>query len=109
MKKNVLALMVSLAMITTSNTIRSFNSHPPRLTIIIVVDQFSYNYIFNKLNQHFKFGLRYLLDEGVNYTNAYMPHGRPSTATGHAGLNTGTYAKIWIYPQCVVHFLKELK
>lgn len=69
-----------------------FNSNPPRLTVILIVDQFAYNYI-NKLNRHFKYGLRDLLDKGVIYTNAFMPHGRPGTAPGHALFSTGTYAK----------------
>jgi predicted AlkP superfamily pyrophosphatase or phosphodiesterase len=70
----------------------SYNTRPPRLTVVLVIDQFAYSYI-NKLYPQLKYGLRYLLDNGVVYTNAYMPHALPSTATGHAGLNTGTCAK----------------
>ena len=69
-----------------------YNTRPPRLTVVLVVDQFAHHYI-NKLYPQLKHGLRYLLDNGVVYTNAHMPHGQPSTATGHAGLNTGTCAK----------------
>ncbi|HSC25524.1 MAG TPA: alkaline phosphatase family protein [Candidatus Babeliales bacterium] len=70
----------------------AYNNNPPRLTVILVVDQCAYSY-FNKLMPHFKYGLKYLMENGVVYTNAYMPHGQPGTATGHAGLNTGTCAK----------------
>src|SRR6266446_1474998 len=69
-----------------------YNTRPPRLTVVLVIDQFAYHYI-NKLYPQLKYGLRYLLDNGVVYTNAHMPHAQPSTATGHAGLNTGTYAE----------------
>ncbi len=73
-------------------SVLGYNARPPRLTVVLVVDQFAHHYI-NKLYPHLKHGLRYLLDNGVVYTNAHMPHGQPSTATGHAGLNTGTCAK----------------
>ena len=63
----------------------------PKLTIIFVVDQLAQHY-FTKLQSHFRGGLKYLLENGVVYTNAHHPHGKPATATGHAVLNTGTYA-----------------
>ena len=69
-----------------------YNTRPPRLAVVLVIDQFSYNYI-NKLYPQLKYGLRYLLDNGVVYTNAFMPHAQAGTATGHAGLNTGTCAE----------------
>jgi len=64
----------------------------PRLTVIFVVDQFAYSYI-NKLKPFFKGGLKLFLDEGVVYENAYYPHAMPATATGHAALATGVFAK----------------
>ena len=68
-----------------------FNSNPPKLTIVLVIDQFAQSYL-NKLAPHFKFGLKYLLDHSVVYTNAIMENGQPGTATGHACLNTGVPA-----------------
>ena len=64
----------------------------PKLTAIIVVDQFAHHY-FLKLSSHFKHGLKFFTKNGVVYSNAYMPHGIPTTATGHTGLNTGAFAK----------------
>lgn len=89
MRKIVYFLIVCVFAIQSGS---SYNTHPPRLVVNIVVDQFSYDYI-NKLYPYLKYGLRYLLENGVVYTNAFMPHGQPGTATGHAGLNTGTYAQ----------------
>lgn len=66
-------------------------SKPP-LTIIIVIDQFAYHYI-PKMKPHWHDGFRRLFDGGIRYENAYMPHGMTATAPGHAGLNTGTFAK----------------
>ena len=65
---------------------------PPKLTVIIVVDQFGYHYI-PKLYPHLQYGLKTLLDKGIVYENTYLPHGMPATGTGHTGFNTGTYAK----------------
>ena len=42
---------------------------------------------------YLNYGLKVLLDKGVVYTNAYWPHGTPSTGPGHAALNTGVYGK----------------
>src|SRR6266478_7571633 len=84
MKRYILALVLHTSMI-------AYNTKPPRLAVILIIDQFAYRYI-TKLYPHLKHGLRYLLDNGVVYTNAHMPHGQPGTSTGHAGLNTGTCA-----------------
>jgi len=65
---------------------------PPKLTVIIVVDQLAYHYM-PKLYPHLQYGLKTLLDKGIVYENTYLPHGMPATGTGHTGLNTGTYAK----------------
>jgi len=64
----------------------------PRLTVIFVIDQFAYSYI-PKLKQKLHGGLGFLLSKGVVYENAYYPHAKPATATGHAALNTGVFPK----------------
>jgi predicted AlkP superfamily pyrophosphatase or phosphodiesterase len=64
----------------------------PKLTVVIVIDQFGYHYI-PKLYPHLQYGLKTLLDKGIVYENSYLPHGMPATGTGHTGLNTGAYAK----------------
>ena len=67
------------------------NVRPPRLTVVIVVDQFAHHYI-DKLYPYLKYGLRYLIDHSVYYTNANWHSGQPGTAGGHASLNTGVCA-----------------
>jgi len=64
----------------------------PKITVVIVVDQFAHHYLA-KLKPHFKYGFKKLLDKGVCYENAYFPHGCPSTAPGHASLATGALPK----------------
>jgi len=69
----------------------SLDVKPPRITIIITVDQFGHEY-FNRIGKHFTGGLKFLKVNGICYSNAYLPHAMPSTAIGHVALNTGTFA-----------------
>lgn len=93
MKKDTLIIVTFLliGIFIPHTTIVGYNNRPPRLIVILVVDQFAYSY-FNKLMSQLKYGLKYLVEHGVVYTNAHMPHGQPGTAMGHAGLNTGVRA-----------------
>jgi predicted AlkP superfamily pyrophosphatase or phosphodiesterase len=94
MKKNngaVLFLMI-VGIFLTQQTALGYNAKPPRLTVIIVVDQFAHSYL-DKLTPHFKYGLKFLCEKGVDFTNAHQPAGQPGTATGHASLGSGTCAK----------------
>jgi len=63
---------------------------PPRLIVQITVDA-----LRGDLPQRFadmlgNGGFRYLLDEGVNYTNAHFQHANTETIVGHTSLATGT-------------------
>jgi hypothetical protein len=64
----------------------------PKLTIMVVIDQFGDIYV-QKIYNNLKYGLKKLLDQSVYYTNAYHPHGMPATGTGHTALSTGAYGK----------------
>lgn len=64
----------------------------PRLTVIMVVDQFAYSYL-RKLSPYLKHGIKFLMRHGIVYENANHPHGMPSTGPGHTALSTGCYAK----------------
>ncbi len=64
----------------------------PKITVVIVIDQFAYHY-FPKLQKNFNYGFKKLLDNGIVYTNAIHPHGIPETTTGHNSLSTGCYPK----------------
>ena len=64
----------------------------PRLTIIMVVDQFAYSYL-RKLSCYLNHGIKFLMRHGIVYENAQHPHGMPSTGPGHTALSTGCYAK----------------
>lgn len=62
----------------------------PKMTVVLVIDQFSQHYI-PKLKPYLTGGLKLLVSEGINYTNAFYPHSMPSTAGGHTLLSTGTF------------------
>jgi len=85
-------LMAITIFFTHTLLIIGYNSKPPRLTVVIVVDQFAHSYI-DKLAPYFKYGLKFFLENGVDFTNAHHPAGQPGTATGHASLSSGTCAK----------------
>jgi predicted AlkP superfamily pyrophosphatase or phosphodiesterase len=59
----------------------------PKLTVVIVVDQFAHH-VVQKLKPHFKYGLKKLLQEGIVYHQARHPHAVPETTPGHHALST---------------------
>lgn len=67
-------------------------AHQPKVTVIMVTDQFAYHYI-PKLKKHFKYGYKFLLEKGINYQEAHHPHGVPETSPGHNSLSTATVPK----------------
>lgn len=88
MKHNLkCALLLLLAAYTPLNA----SNKKPRLTVIMVVDQFAYSYL-PKLSCFLKHGIKFLMRHGIVYENANYPHGAPSTGPGHTGLNTGITA-----------------
>ncbi len=92
-KKHFLSLMAVCGLFLGQLTCAHRNlDDRPKLTIVLVVDQFAYHYI-PKLGKNFKYGLRYLFENGVVYGNAYHPHGVPETTPGHHGISTGTVPK----------------
>lgn len=76
----------------------------PRLTILLVIDQFAYHEVLAH-RAYFKEGLKELLESGIFYQNAYHAHAMPETSVGHATLSTGAIpsqhgfiANNWISP-----------
>lgn len=62
---------------------------PAKLTVVMVIDQFGYRSL-QRVKPYVTKGLKFLLDHGVVYHKAIMPHGLPTTAPGHTTLQTGT-------------------
>ncbi len=65
------------------------STKPPRLILQITVDQFRGELPFKYLDRLGPGGLRYLIDNGVVYTDAHHQHANTETIVGHATLATG--------------------
>jgi predicted AlkP superfamily pyrophosphatase or phosphodiesterase len=63
----------------------------PRLVLLIVIDQFRYDYLERFGDLFVADGLRRLLRDGASWTNADYDHMPTYTAPGHASLMTGTW------------------
>ncbi|MEW6510806.1 MAG: alkaline phosphatase family protein [Bacteroidota bacterium] len=64
---------------------------PPRLVVVIIADQFPYDYL-NRFGGSFgEGGFRRLIREGANFVNASYEHAITLTAPGHAVILSGAY------------------
>ena len=63
----------------------------PRLAVVFIIDQFASFHLKRQL-PFMTGGIKFLCDNGVYYKTAFMPHGLPSTATGHTMISTGCFA-----------------
>ena len=68
----------------------AFGAEPPRLAVVIVVDQFRGDYLAKFGPDFGEGGFRRLLANGVSYTQAHYRHAATLTAPGHATILTGT-------------------
>ena len=91
MKKIIYSFRVMIFLFPITMT--AYNVKPPRLTVVLVVDQLAHHYI-DKLYPFLKHGIGYLLTHGVNYTNAHWLAGQPGTADDHVSLGTGVTADL---------------
>ncbi len=66
----------------------SVASSPPKLVLLIAVDQMRYDYL-TRFRDRFRGGLARLLREGAVFTNAYLEHYPSVTAPGHATMLSG--------------------
>jgi predicted AlkP superfamily pyrophosphatase or phosphodiesterase len=65
----------------------------PKLVLVIVVDQFRYDYLI-RFRSSYKGGIARLLNEGAVFTHARYPQYPTVTATGHATVLTGATPSI---------------
>ncbi len=66
---------------------------PPRLVLLLVIDQLRYDYL-TRFGSGFTGGIRRLLDDGAVFTNAYLDHYPSVTAIGHSTMLTGARPSI---------------
>ena len=89
-------LAISLVLVLAAVSVgqrRPQTSEPkrPRLVLLIVVDQFRYDYLERFGDLFVANGLRRLLREGASWTQSNYDHMPTYTAPGHATMMTGAY------------------
>lgn len=65
-------------------------AEPPRLIVLVVVDQFRADYV-SDYGMQWTQGLRRLFDEGAVFEEATVPYGVTRTCAGFASISTGTF------------------
>ncbi len=88
MTRNLIPLAVLLALLATP---RAVHAAPPRLVVVVSIDQFRRDYL-DRFGALFPpGGFRRLLDEGADFTSCHHQHAITYTGPGHAVMLTGSY------------------
>ena len=78
------------ALLLAPGWIAAGTAQPPRLILQITVDALRGDLPGRYAHLYGDGGFRYLMDEGVHYTNAHYQHANTETIVGHVSLATGT-------------------
>ncbi len=94
--RRTLALCLLLVLVAASSGQRrpqpdNFRSKRPRLVLLIVVDQFRYDYLERFGDLFVADGLRRLMRDGASWTQSNYDHFPTYTAPGHGTMMTGAY------------------
>lgn len=73
------------------NPAPSAQTHRPRLVLLVVADQFRYDYLERFGDLFGPKGLRRLLTDGASWVDANYDHAPTTTAPGHSTMMTGAY------------------
>ena len=66
----------------------------PKLVVVLVIDQFRYDYLMRYQSRFVAGGFNKLLDEGAVFTDCRYDYAVTMTGPGHATLLTGAYANL---------------
>jgi predicted AlkP superfamily pyrophosphatase or phosphodiesterase len=87
-----LICVVILLLVTPWNTwaadLQNPTRTPPKLIVVIVIDQFRYDYL-TRFRSEYTGGFDRLLKTGAVFSNAYLQHFPTVTAVGHSTILTG--------------------
>ena len=92
--KLILSLILSvfaLFVVSTAKVSASDDLEPPKLILQITVDQLRGDLVSRELDRMGKGGFRYLLENGVVFTDAHHAHANTETIVGHTTLATGAH------------------
>jgi predicted AlkP superfamily pyrophosphatase or phosphodiesterase len=65
-------------------------SAQPKLVLVLVVDQFNFDFLSRFQDRFGSGGFRYLMENGANFVNCKYPQATTVTAVGHAIIATGS-------------------
>jgi predicted AlkP superfamily pyrophosphatase or phosphodiesterase len=95
MRRTPLVLVVTISLLVSVSFAQRRSQQPtskrPRLVLLIVVDQFRYDYLERFGDLFVANGLRRLLRDGASWTQSNYDHVPTYTAPGHATMMTGAY------------------
>ena len=95
MNRRIIALSLVLVLVVVSFAQRrpqqTLTPKRPRLVLLIVVDQFRYDYLERFGDLFVENGLRRLMREGASWTQSNYDHMPTYTAPGHSTMMTGAY------------------
>ncbi len=77
-----------MLLMATSVAVAAEARQKPKLVVVIVADQFRYDYL-TRFRAEYKEGLYTLLNQGAVFTNAYFEHFPTVTAIGHSAILSG--------------------
>ena len=89
-KPKALAIVALAACMFLPTGLVAANDAPPRLILQITVDALRGDLPGRYAHLFGDGGFRYLMEEGVHYTNAHYQHANTETIVGHVSLATGT-------------------
>jgi len=90
MKPKFFTAAIFLVAVTCSTSIYAAGQKAPKLILQITVDALRGDLPYRFRNVLGEGGFRYLMEQGINYTNANYQHANTETIVGHASLATGT-------------------
>src|SRR5688572_20221891 len=96
MRRSLLALVLTITIFLSSVGFAQRRTQPavqkrPRLVLLIVVDQFRYDYLERFGDLFAANGLGRLLRDGASWADSNYDHFPTYTAPGHATMMTGAY------------------
>lgn len=86
-------ILLLAALFGSPSPARSARPEKPRLVIVIVFDQFPFEYL-ERFRSEFHGGLATLLESGANFTNVNYLHAQCLTGPGHSVIMSGAYGDV---------------
>jgi predicted AlkP superfamily pyrophosphatase or phosphodiesterase len=90
-QRALLSAFLCISIFTNSASAQIGQSAKPRLVILLIADQFPYDYLARFQDKLTSSGLKFLLESGADFTNCQFQQASNQTASGQAIIATGSY------------------